>query len=116
MWDVCFTDASKASMESGSFVVDRDYCFYTCSYDASWSSQALSVTEHACTWYFDSGASKHITSRRDLFCNVSPVSLLASQFNVLTMLHIQFVALGRFSSQPLMALFSALQMPYMYQG
>ena len=63
--------APSTASESASFVADRDYCFYTCSYDISWADRALSSTEDADTWFFDSSASRHITSRRDLFASVS---------------------------------------------
>ncbi|MCO5566497.1 hypothetical protein L7F22_020174 [Adiantum nelumboides] len=57
-------DSSTAKEESANFVQDS-YAFLVCS-----DFFAYSVDETQMIWYFDSGASRHITSRKDLFCSL----------------------------------------------
>ncbi|MCO5592039.1 hypothetical protein L7F22_046033 [Adiantum nelumboides] len=53
-----------AKEESANFVQDS-YAFLVCL-----DFYAYSVDETQMIWYFDSGASRHITSRKDLFCSL----------------------------------------------
>ena len=46
---------------------DENDAFLTCRYDSSKYACTFNINETQNTWYFDSGASKHITSRKCFF-------------------------------------------------
>ena len=56
--------------ESANIVQDADWAFsVTCSYNPSLHGICMSIVDSH-VWYFDSGASKHITSQHDMFTSL----------------------------------------------
>ena len=60
-------DASASNTESANVVQDAKWAFSAqCSYNPSLHDSCLSAVDSD-VWYFDSGATKHITSQRSFF-------------------------------------------------
>jgi len=68
------SDVGNKKDDATANLVEEDWCFYTCSYDPSQEVHSLSVSDSGDVWFFDSGASRHITSRKDLFGRLIPSS------------------------------------------
>ena len=63
-------DASPSTTESANVVQDTEWAFSVqCSYDTLLHDSCMSVVDSD-VWYFDSGATKHITSQRSLFTSL----------------------------------------------
>ena len=70
-------DATTSNAESANVVQESEWAFVVqCSYDPSLHDVCMSVADSH-VWYFDSGATKHITSQRDMFTCLEPALLLA---------------------------------------
>ena len=66
-------DASTGS-DSANVVHDTEWEFSVyCQYDPSVHDACLVVSVDSDVWYFDSGATKHITSHRDLFTSLDAI-------------------------------------------
>ena len=60
-------DTSASNTESANVLQDTEWAFSApCSYDPSLHDSCLSVVDSD-VWYFDSGATKHITSQHSFF-------------------------------------------------
>ena len=60
-------DTSTSKVEFANVVQESEWVFVVhCSYDPSLHDACMSVADSH-VWYFDSGATKHITSQRDMF-------------------------------------------------
>ena len=63
-------EASPSTTESANVVQDTEWAFSAqCSYDPLLHDSCMSVVDSD-VWYFDSGATKHITSQRSLFTSL----------------------------------------------
>ncbi len=66
-------DASTNS-DSANVVQDAEWAFTVrCQYDPSVHDACMAVSDDSYVWYFDSGATKHITSHRDMFTSLEAV-------------------------------------------
>jgi transposase InsO family protein len=64
--------ASTPKTESANLVQEEEWAFTTvCSFDPSSHDQCMSAVDSD-VWYFDSGATKHITSQRSFFSSLEP--------------------------------------------
>ena len=63
-------DTTPSTPESANVVQDSDWAFTVqCSYDPSCEDAFMAVA-NIDAWYFDSGATKHITSHRSFFTSL----------------------------------------------
>ena len=63
-------DASPSTTECANVVQDTEWAFSAqCSYDPLLHDSCMSAVDSE-VWYFDSGATKHITSQRSLFTSL----------------------------------------------
>ena len=67
------TKDENASENISASFVEEDYAFLTIS-DINDNENFSFNSSHSDVWYFDSGASKHITSKRSLFTELKPTS------------------------------------------
>ena len=65
-----FAEVSAPKTKSANLVQNEEWAFtIVCSFDPSSFEQCMSVVESD-VWYFDSGATKHITSQRNFFTSL----------------------------------------------
>ena len=63
-------NSSNANNDEANMAQDFWACVVTCHYDASLHSKCMVVSEADLDWFFDSGASKHITSCKRFFASL----------------------------------------------
>ena len=72
---MAISDASPSNLESANMVQDTEWAFNVhCSYNPSVHDACMSVADSQ-VWYFDSGATKHITSKCDIFSFLESASI-----------------------------------------
>ena len=65
-----FADSSPSNHESANIVQDAEWPLSVhCSYNPSLHDACMSIVDSH-VWYFDSGATKHITSQCDMFISL----------------------------------------------
>ena len=75
-------DVSPSNSESTNMVQDTEWAFNVhCNYNPFVHDACMSVADSQ-VWYFDSGATKHITSQRDIFSFLESALLQGIQLHV----------------------------------